>query len=170
MLRFKNSSFVRFLPVLAVAMVSFGLSACEALPKSDPQIVASPDRVTLRLAEAADRATKAMETLAEVEQAKSPTPIAQRLDDVPPELKRTVTIAWTGPVAPLAKAMADRASYRFIELGSAPPVPVVVHVDVINRSVIDVLRDIGLQMGARGSVVVDAANRTVEVNYATASH
>lgn len=64
--------------------------------------------------------------------------------------------------------MADRASYRFIELGAAPAAPAVVHIDVINRSVIDVLRDLGLQMGARGSVVVDAVSRTVEVNYATA--
>lgn len=166
MLRIKNLLNVRF---LSIVCISFGLTACAGLPKSDPQIVASPDRVTLRLAEAADRATKAMETLAEVEQAKSPAPIAQRLDDVPPELKRTVTIAWTGPVAPLAKAMADRASYRFVELGDVPPVPAVVHVDVVNRSVIDILRDIGLQMGSRGSVVVDAISRTVEVNYAPAS-
>lgn len=69
MLRFKNIS----LFVFFFADCFSRLTSCQALPKSDPQVVASPDRVTLRLAGAADRATKAMETLAEVEQVKNYT-------------------------------------------------------------------------------------------------
>lgn len=154
-----------FQTTLSLALIVF-LVACDNLPKSKPQLVVEPNRVDLRLAEAADRAAKAMEALAEVEQAKNPAPLAQRLDDVPPELKRTVTISWVGPVGPIAKRMAERASYRFNALGEVPPVPIIVSIDVVNEPIIDVLRDIGLQMNGRGSIVLDGQNRVVEVNYA----
>lgn len=156
----------RFVLIFLMCL-TLGLGACEALPRSEPQLVVEPNRVDLRLAEAADRATKAMETLAEVEQAKNPVPLAQRLDDVPPELRRTVTITWVGPVEPITKRMAERAGYRFTTLGSAPAVPIIVRIDVVNHPIIDVLRDIGLQMNGRGSVVLDGENRVVEVNYAS---
>lgn len=157
-----------FQTLVLFAAVLFVSAACSQIPRSDPQIVAEPNRVDLRLAEAADRVTRAVEALAEVEQARNPAPIAQRLDDVPAELKRTVTISWIGPVAPLAQKIADRANYNFVELGDQPPVPIVVNVDVVNTPLIDVLRNIGLQMNGRGSVVVDGSQRVVEVNYAPA--
>ncbi len=145
-----------------------GVVACSGVKPSDPQYVVEPNRVDLRLADAADRAAQAMQTLAEVEAAKNPPPLAQRLDNVPLELKRTVTITWVGPAAQLASRMADRAGYRFMTLGDQPPVPLIVNVDVVNRPIMDVLRDIGLQMGQRGAVVLDADNRIVEVHYAPA--
>lgn len=156
------SSKIYMLLIAAIFMVS----ACESLPQSDPQRVVEPNRIYLRLADAADRTAKAMDTLAAVEQAKSPAPVAQRIDNVPPELARTITINWVGPVAQVTRRMADRANYRFIELGDMPPVPIVINLDVVNTPIIDVLRDIGLQMNGRGSVVVDGQRRVVEVNYA----
>lgn len=163
---FKNS----LLTLLLCSFMGLALIGCEALPRSEPQLVVEPNRVDLRLAEAADRTVKAMEVLAEVEQAKNPVPLAQRLDDVPPELRRTVTITWVGPVEPIAKRMAERAGYRFTALGAAPAIPVIVRVDVVNQPIIDVLRDIGLQMHGRGSVVLDGQNRLVEVNYASSGY
>ena len=157
-----------FQKLMVFGVVTFMGAACSQIPRSDPQIVAEPNRVDLRLADAADRVTRAVEALAEVEQAKNPAPIAQRLDDVPAELKRTVTISWIGPVAPLTQKIAERANYNFVELGDKPPVPIVVNVDVVNTPLIDVLRNVGLQMNGRGSVVVDGSKRVVEVNYAPA--
>ncbi len=151
--------------MLLIAAI-FMVSACESLPKSDPQRVVEPNRIYLRLADAADRTANAMDTLAAVEQAKSPAPVAQRIDNVPPELARTITINWVGPVGQVTRRMADRANYSFLELGDMPPVPVIINIDVVNKPIIDVLRDIGLQMNGRGSVVVDGQRRVVEVNYA----
>ena len=45
-------------------------------------------------------------------------------------------------------------------------VPVVVSVDVENKPVIDVLRSVGLQLGMRADIRVDAGRRTVELHYA----
>ena len=146
----------------------FIVIGCARLEPSDPQLVVEPNRVDLRLAEAADKAAQAMATLAEVEAAKNPPPRAQRLDNVPVELKRTVTITWVGPADQLVQRMAERSGYRFTALGDTPPIPLIVNIDVVNRPVMDVLRDIGLQMGQRGSVVLDAENRIVEVHYAPA--
>ena len=51
-------------------------------------------------------------------------------------------------------------------LGAPPPVPPVVALDVENRPVIDILRDVGLQLGSRADIRVDSNRRMVELQYA----
>ncbi len=130
-----------------------------------PQIVASPDSVSAILAESADRASNALETLASVEKARTPGTQMSPIGDVPAELRRTITVNWVGPIEPIAKTLADRAGYGFLVLGNEPAIPVVVSIDAENKRVVDVLRDIGLQLGMRGDVKVDARTRMVEVYY-----
>ncbi len=131
-----------------------------------PQIVASPDTVSLLLAESADRASVALETLAAVEKARTPATEMSPVANVPSELRRTITVNWVGPIEPIAKTLADRAGYGFLVLGSDPAIPVVVSIDAENARVVDVLRDIGLQLGMRGDVKVDAQARMIEIYYA----
>lgn len=150
---------------------SFLLGACSHFPsysntKRDPQVVASPDKVSLMLAEAADKASNALETLAAVEQAKSPAVAVQPIHNAPPELMRAMTLTWYGPAEPLVKKLADRASYTFVAVGDKPPVPANVNIDVENQPVIDTLRDVGLQLGMRADVKVDSTRRMIELHYA----
>lgn len=145
------------------------LAACSSFQPFSagrPQIVAAPDAVSARLADAADRASGALQTLASVEAARGPAIAAAPVGDAPTDMRRAITIAWTGPVEQIAQVLADRASYRFTTVGAAPPAPVVVNLDVQNRPVIEVLRDIGLQLGMRGDIRVDSTSRTVELHYA----
>ncbi len=145
------------------------LSACttaNAVKMQDPQVVATPDRVTAMLADAADKASNALQTLAAVEQAKAPSADLARIENAPIELRRAVTVSWIGPVDNIVKMMADRASYTFDVLGDMPPVPVVVNIDAENRPIVDILRDIGLQLGGRADVRVDPNRRVVELHYA----
>lgn len=130
-----------------------------------PQIVASPDTVSAMLAESADRASNALETLASVEKARTPGTEMSPIADVPTELRRTITVDWVGPIEPIAKTLADRAGYGFLVLGNEPSIPVVVSIDAENTRVVDVLRDLGLQLGMRGDVKVDARSRMVEIYY-----
>lgn len=132
----------------------------------NPQLVASPDRVSGMLAEAADKASNALQTLAAIEQSRAPAATLARTENAPAELRRAVTLNWVGPVDSITKMLADRASYTFNALGDEPPVPVVVNLDVENRPIIDVLRDIGLQLGARADIRVDSVRRAVELHYA----
>jgi len=151
----------------AVLAVIF-LSACTQ-HKVDQQLVAEPDPVALRLASAADKASAALQTLASIEQAKNPGSSIQAAPDAPQELRRTVSVNWAGPIEPIAQTLADRAGYQMRVSGDRPSVPVVVSILAREKSVVEVLRDIGLQAGRRADIVVDVERRVVELNYAPVS-
>ncbi|MEM6810933.1 MAG: DotD/TraH family lipoprotein [Pseudomonadota bacterium] len=147
---------------LCVALV---LPACAQMTQRSPQVVASPDKVSLMLAEAADKASNALEALAAVEQSRAPAIAVEPIHNAPSELKRAATINWIGPADTLLRKLADRASYTFISVGNKPPVPLVVNIDKENAPVIEILRDVGLQLGMRADVKVDSINRMVELHY-----
>ncbi len=156
--------------VLTVLLSGLLFSGCSSLPGSNfsngsPQLVAAPDAVSAMLAEAADKASSALETLAAVEYSRTPTPAIAPIHNAPLELRRAVTVTWVSPVTPIAKTLAERAGYNFLVIGSNPPVPIVVSIDAENRPVIDVLRDIGLQLGLRGDIKIDSTQRVVEIHY-----
>lgn len=153
---------------LVVSVLALGVSACSSIEKhsnNEPQIVAAPDNVSAMLADAADRASDALQTLAAIEAVRTPATNVGPVGNAPPELRRAISVNWVGPIEPITTTLAERAGYQFLTIGTAPPVPVVVSVDVENRPVIDVLRDIGLQLGVRGDVKVDSQRRVVEIHY-----
>jgi defect-in-organelle-trafficking protein DotD len=150
-----------------IMTLAFALAACTpSVFHVQPQVAAKPDKVSLMLADAADRASVSLETLAAVEQARTPGIAVGPADNVPPELKRAITVNWVGPVEPIAKTLADRAGYGFQTVGAGPPVPLVVSIDVENKPVIEVMRNLGLQLGTRADVKVDGVNKMVEIHYA----
>jgi defect in organelle trafficking protein DotD len=149
------------------------IAGCGAVIKpSKPQLVAEPDKTALMIADSADRATRALESLAAVEQSKNPAaPVAAMVPDAPPELQRAVTFSWAGPIEPVAKDIAARAGYSFNTVGDVPPAPIYVTISAYNQPLIEVLRDLGLQMGARADLKLDANARVVEIIYApTVNH
>lgn len=154
------------LPVLACLTLLGGCgTVSDNFSDSHPQMVAAPDDVSAMLADAADRASLSLEKLAAVENSRAPEAVATPTGNAPAELRRAVTVSWVGPVEPIAKTMAERAGYNFLPIGAPPVVPIVVNVDVENKPLIDVLRDLGLQLGMRADVKVDSAQRVVELHY-----
>ncbi len=151
---------------ITALLFSAGCTTVEPFSGDSPQLVAAPDSVSAMLADAADRASTALQTLAAVEYARAPGVPVAPVADAPPELRRSITVNWVGPVEPITKMLADRASYTFAAMGNVPSTPVVVSIDAQNRPVVDVLRDIGLQLGQRANVKVDAEQRVVEIYYA----
>ncbi len=157
---------VRFM--VALVATGFLATACEPgypIMVRDPQLVAQPDKVSMMLAQAADKAATSLETLAAVEQKRTPAAKVSAISDAPPELARAMSVNWIGPVDQITKAVANKAGYRFVPLGAAPATPIVVSIDVTNKPIIEILRSIGLQLGARADVHVDAASKVVELNY-----
>lgn len=157
----------RFLYAVCI-MLSLSASACsniERFSNDNPQVVAAPDTVSAMLASAADRASNALESLAAVEQTRTPGAQVGPIGNAPSELRRAITVNWIGPVEPITQTLANRAGYEFLTIGSAPVIPIVVSLDVENRPVIDVLRDIGLQLGVRADVKVDSGRRMIEIHY-----
>lgn len=157
--------------VMAIGLM-IGLAGCSGNFAShkygdgNPQLVASPDKASLLLAQAADKASNALETLAAIEQARTPAASVAPIENVPVELTRAMTISWVGPTEPIARTLANHADYEFVVLGVRPPVPIVVTLEAENTRVVDLLRNIGLQLGSRADVRVDAAQRVVELQYA----
>jgi defect-in-organelle-trafficking protein DotD len=154
--------------ILASVFLISTLTAC-AQYKVDQQLVAEPDPVALRLSAAVDKASAALQTLASVEQARNPGVSLQMPPSAPQELRRIVSVDWVGPIEPITRSLADRAGYKIQINGDVPPVPVVVSIVAREKSVIEVLRDIGLQAGTRADVSVDPSRRIVEINYAPVS-
>lgn len=155
----------RLVLCFSVVAALAAVSACtKNLPA--PQLVAEPDNVTLRLAQAADRAANALDTLAAIEQVRTPSDLPPLAAGAPPELRRSVTVNWIGPVAPLVLQLADRASYKFVVSGNAPEAGIIVSMNARNQPVIEALRDVGLQLGARAELRVDANLKIVELSYA----
>ncbi len=158
----KNNLLLILIPSL------LAISACST-NKGDfynnPQVVADPDKVSVMLAQAADRASIALETLASIEQTRTPAAIEHPVTNIPPELKRGITVNWVGPVENILKTVSNRASYKFSIIGEAPANDVVISLDIENKPIFDVLRSIGLQLGTRADVQVDSKAQTVELKY-----
>lgn len=155
--------------LFSCAVFALALSACAPMTKVDQQLVASPDPVGLRLAAAVDKASAALQTLASVEQARNPGVSVQGVPYAPQELRRTTSVDWIGPIEPLLRRLTDRAGYQLQVNGDVPPVPVIVSVQAKEKSVVEVMRDLGLQAGQRADIVVDPERRMVELNYAPVS-
>lgn len=159
---------IRIFNIVFLSATLLFLAGCSRgydFSNAHPQLVAEPDRVSSLLADAADRATTALETLAAVEYSRTPGVAVAPIGNAPPELRRAVTVNWVGPVEQITQKMANRAEYNFTVIGSPPPVPIVISIDIENKPVIDVLRDIGLQLGLRADLKIDGPARVVEIHY-----
>lgn len=151
--------------IFAISLLSLLVTSCAYVPKTQQQLVAEPDSVDLMLADAADRATRALETLSAMERSQNPQPDLAIVPNAPRELQRAVTLNWTGPVEPLVQELSRKAGYRFGTIGARPSTPVIVTISSINKPLINVFRDIGLQMGARADLKVNARTRMIELQY-----
>lgn len=161
--------------IAAMVIAGVALSACSTgfggMSRNNtgkPQLVAEPDQTALMIADAADRATRALESLAAVEVTRTPSAAAAAatIPNAPPELQRAVTFSWAGPAEDVARDMAARAGYSFRTVGDQPPTPIMVSMSIYNQPMIEVFRDLGLQMGTRADLKLDASRRVVEIIYA----
>jgi defect-in-organelle-trafficking protein DotD len=128
-------------------------------------MVATPDSVTVRLADAADKAADALQSLSSVEQYRTPAP-APAIAPIPTDaLASPLAVDWTGPIEPLLKRLAARTAYQYKTQGSPPAAPIDVTVNVADQPIIDTLRDIGLQAGSRANLTVDSNAHVIQLTY-----
>lgn len=118
------------------------------------------------LAQSADRAAKARETLARVERTRTP-PAPTPVDEtgLPPELRLPTTVDWSGPAPEVAERLAAGIGYEFRILGNPPANPPMANLSVQDLSVVKVLEDIGLQVQPGAQIVIDPNARRVEFRY-----
>lgn len=133
-------------------------------------VATEPDIVSVKLAQAADKASRALDSIANIEQQKNPTtaPISDDYSNAPANMIQPVSLRWSGPIEQVTRVLAERAGLRFRVKGRTPAVPVVVNVDAYQEPIIHVLRDIGLQAGTRATMSIDQNEGAVEIQYPAA--
>lgn len=72
-----------------------------------------------------------------------------------------VTVQWQGDAPEVLRKLADAKGLKFSVLGRAVPVPI--SIDATNQSFIDVLQNIGTQLGGRADVVLKTD--ALEIHY-----
>jgi hypothetical protein len=85
---------------------------------------------------------------------------------VPPAgLERLVTVRWTGELEELLSKLAQESGWRLAPSTGLRVSPVVISISAENRSIFDVLRDVGAVAGTSAEILVSSSTRTFTVRY-----
>lgn len=130
-------------------------------------VATEPDLVGIRLAQAAEKASSSLDAIAGIEQQRAPLmPKNDDLSSAPAALQQPITITWSGPVEQILETLATRSGMKFKVKGNRPGVPLVVNLNVFQKAMIEVLQDVGLQVGRRADVTVNSTSSVIEIRYA----
>lgn len=151
----------------SLLLLGFALVGCASGPATP--VATDPDIVSQRIAQAAERASMALDTIAGIEQARAPAmPPADDYSNAPAALQQPITVKWTGPVEQMLQTLAERSGMRFATKGKRSGVPLLVNLNVYQKPTIEVLRDLGLQIGRRADITVNGSGNVIELRYAPA--
>ncbi len=130
---------------------------------------AAAEQIDLQLAEAAERAADANETLAQVERTRTapqePAISHEAISQLPSELQRPTTVNWTGTAADLTGEIARNIGYSYAVTGPEPSVPIMVSISATDEPAVKVLEDIGYQVAQFGEIHVDPDMKRLEFRY-----
>ena len=85
--------------------------------------------------------------------------------ELPPELMQRLSIDWTGPVGPLVQAVAEQVGYGYVETGPEPAAAFMLTIRRRDEQAWRILRDAGLAVTTRATIVLDAERKIVELRW-----
>lgn len=150
--------------VFSLVLAGVVLAGC-AEPLVKP-VATEPDVVSERIAAASEKAARALNDVAAIEQVRTPLPETPDYASAPRAMQQLITVKWTGPIEQMVQTLAARAGMSFRTKGQVPSVPLVVNVDVYQQPLIQVLQNVGLQAGRRADISIDARIGVIEIRYA----
>ncbi|OGT26870.1 MAG: hypothetical protein A3I77_05795 [Gammaproteobacteria bacterium RIFCSPLOWO2_02_FULL_42_14] len=80
-------------------------------------------------------------------------------------MDKLASVNWTGPVEPLLKQIAAATQYHLKVIGKHPAIPAIVSLDMHNKPIADILRNIIYQIVMKANVAVYSSSRTIELRY-----
>ena len=80
-------------------------------------------------------------------------------------LATPITLAWSGPLVPAVKTVADLIGFHVQVTGREPSLPVLVRIDAEHRPAFLCLQDMGWQSGKYAGINVLPARRLVQIVY-----
>lgn len=81
------------------------------------------------------------------------------------DLQTRMTLNWRGPIEGALTMVAAHIGYKFSVSGTPPVTPLFVHVKMLDRSALLILREIGLQTGKEEGVKLDEIQRSIRLIY-----
>jgi len=136
------------------ALSALALSACATAPEVAP----GPDPTLQVLERAAADIQSSWALLAAVERAKNPQ--VRALDHVAneivaaPKLATRVTLSLSGDAEDVLRAVAEAGNVDLQTLGRRPPTAIPIYIVAQEARIVDVLRDIEVQMGTQASLKI----------------
>lgn len=147
--------FKGFLALICCLVVSACTSTRQTYTYQQPQ----PDFVAMALGQAAETAHSELAMLAKLRgqglQSLLPAP--------DPELNKLITITWTGTAEGILKEICLKIGYKYINLGTPSPQPLIVVVHGLSRSAYSLIEDIAWQVQPQGLVKVDPIQRVISL-------
>jgi defect-in-organelle-trafficking protein DotD len=153
--------------MILLALATLAVAGCSPFSSPTP-VAAEPDLVGTRIAQAAEKASQAMDTISGIEQQRTPLPPVEDYSTAPASMTQPITVRWNGPIEQITQTLASRAGLQFRTQGRPPAVPITVVVDVYQIPLIEVLRSIGLQAGHRADINADGQAGVILIRYAPA--
>lgn len=80
-------------------------------------------------------------------------------------MDKMASIDWTGPVQPVLKKIAQATHYRLRIIGRKPALPVLISLNVKNKPIADILRNITYQVVMKANIAIYPKSRTIELRY-----
>lgn len=148
--------------ILGLVILSLLTIGCAT--SNQPIKIVGEDPAVVKLQKTAADIHQSVQQLAELQQAATPRPKTYSVPQSGP-LSTQVTIAWNGPPEPVLDMLADMIGYDFRKVGKRPHTTLIVGVEARNVPAWNILEDIGWQLWASGTVVVDETTREIQLIY-----
>lgn len=124
------------------------------------------DQAQAQIAEAATAIGHSLQELSAVQMTvHPPTAMQKPYDPRVIGMDKMASLNWTGPVEPVLRNIAESTNYQLRVIGRAPTIPVFVSIDVNNKPIADILRDITYQVVMKADVALYPKSRVIELRY-----
>lgn len=145
----------------------FLVSGCATQNYRKPPYNAPSDDASIKLAEAANAVSDSMLQMARTEKVLTP-PNHDNVMTIPSAypLQTHASVDWSGPITEVTERVAKAAHYHVRVLGQAPSIPILVSINMQDKSLAEILRNIDYQAGQKAFIHVYPNSQVVELRYA----
>jgi defect in organelle trafficking protein DotD len=136
------------------------------LPANEVPVQTTDEQAQAQIAEASIAVGQSLQELSAVQMTVHPPKKLQKpFNPQTIGMSKRASVSWTGPVKPLLQKIAQATNYKLRVIGRKPNLPVLVSLNVHNRPIADILRNVTYQVVMKADIAVYPKTRTIELRY-----